>query len=35
MLFLVKDCCNGRPDVCEPLLADLLPCCPQNERANV
>ena len=26
-LFLVKDCCDGRPEVCEPLIAELVPCC--------
>lgn len=26
MLFLAKDCCQGRPDLCEPLLAELA-CC--------
>ena len=26
MLFLAKDCCKGRPDLCEPLLAELT-CC--------
>lgn len=26
MLFLAKDCCQGRPELCEPLLADLT-CC--------
>jgi len=26
MTFLVKDCCQGRPELCEPLLADLT-CC--------
>ncbi|MEJ5978685.1 metalloregulator ArsR/SmtB family transcription factor [Novosphingobium sp. PS1R-30] len=26
MLFLAKDCCQGRPDLCEPLLAELT-CC--------
>ena len=26
--FLVQDCCGGRPDVCAPLLANLIPCCP-------
>jgi len=35
MLFLVKDCCNGRPEICEPLFADLLPCCPPKEKAHV
>lgn len=28
VLFLLKDCCGGRADLCEPLLAELLPCCP-------
>ena len=26
MLYLAKDCCQGRPELCEPLLADLA-CC--------
>ena len=25
-LFLLKDCCGGRPDICAPLIADLTPC---------
>jgi ArsR family transcriptional regulator, arsenate/arsenite/antimonite-responsive transcriptional repressor len=28
VLFLLKDCCGGRPDICSALLADLTPCCP-------
>ncbi len=28
MLFLVKDCCGGRPELCAPLIADLTPCSP-------
>jgi ArsR family transcriptional regulator len=28
VLFLLKDCCRGRADLCEPLLAELAPCCP-------
>ena len=31
MLFLLKDCCAGRPDVCAPLIADLAPCCIKEE----
>ncbi len=27
-LFLAKDCCGGRPELCEPLIAQLIPCCP-------
>ena len=29
-LFLVKDCCGGHPELCSPLLTDLLPCCPSK-----
>jgi ArsR family transcriptional regulator, arsenate/arsenite/antimonite-responsive transcriptional repressor len=32
-LFLVKDCCGGRPDLCSPLIADLTPCRPTAEVA--
>ncbi|OHT20088.1 ArsR/SmtB family transcription factor [Edaphosphingomonas haloaromaticamans] len=26
-LFLVKDCCAGKPELCAPLVAELAPCC--------
>jgi DNA-binding transcriptional ArsR family regulator len=26
-LYLLKDCCGGRADVCAPLVADLARCC--------
>lgn len=26
-LFLLKDCCGGKADLCAPLIADLTPCC--------
>ncbi len=26
-VFLVKDCCGGRPELCAPLIKDLVPCC--------
>jgi ArsR family transcriptional regulator len=32
-LFLLKDCCDGRAEICAPLLADLVPCCPPKESA--
>lgn len=25
--FLVQDCCGGRPELCEPLVAAFVPCC--------
>jgi ArsR family transcriptional regulator len=31
-LFLLKDCCAGRADICKPLIDDLSPCCT---KANV
>src|SRR5271157_4065761 len=33
-LFLFKDCCGGRADLCAPLIADLTPCCPPEEAAH-
>ena len=27
MLFLAKDCCEGRAELCEPLVAELSLCC--------
>ncbi len=26
-LFLVKNCCGGKAELCEPLIAELNPCC--------
>jgi ArsR family transcriptional regulator len=28
VLYLVADCCGGEAEQCEPLVAELLPCCP-------
>lgn len=28
--FLMKDCCQGRPEVCTPALAALATCCPST-----
>jgi ArsR family transcriptional regulator len=33
-LFLLKDCCGGRPDICAPLIADLTPSCPAKVSAH-
>jgi ArsR family transcriptional regulator len=32
-LFLIADCCGGRPEVCAPLIADLSPCSEPNRAA--
>ena len=33
--FLVNDCCGGRPELCEPLVAEFTPCCSPKEAADV
>lgn len=35
LMYLVKDCCGGRPEICIPLLSGLSPCCsPQEEKRH-
>jgi ArsR family transcriptional regulator len=34
MLFMLKDCCNGRPEVCAPLIEDLMPCCSPTGKKS-
>ncbi|WP_332688798.1 ArsR/SmtB family transcription factor [Devosia sp.] len=33
--FLVQDCCGGRPELCEPLVADFTPCCSPKVSSHV
>lgn len=33
-LYLVKDCCGGRAELCEPLVAELTPCCCPEEKVS-
>lgn len=30
--FLMRDCCNGRAEICAPLMAELTCCEPRNAR---
>ena len=32
--YLVQDCCGGRPELCEPLIADFTPCCSPKEARH-
>jgi DNA-binding transcriptional ArsR family regulator len=32
--FLVADCCGGRPELCDPLVAELTPCCSPRETSR-
>jgi ArsR family transcriptional regulator, arsenate/arsenite/antimonite-responsive transcriptional repressor len=34
MLFMLRDCCEGRPEICAPLIEDLSPCCPPSSRKH-
>jgi ArsR family transcriptional regulator, arsenate/arsenite/antimonite-responsive transcriptional repressor len=33
MLFLLRDCCDGRPEICAPLIEDLTPCCASKSSS--
>lgn len=32
--FLVQDCCGGRPELCEPLIAEFTPCCTPADASR-
>lgn len=32
--FLVSDCCGGRPELCQPLVAEFTPCCTPGSSTN-
>jgi ArsR family transcriptional regulator, arsenate/arsenite/antimonite-responsive transcriptional repressor len=32
MLFMLKDCCDGRPEICAPLVESLTPCSSPKPR---
>jgi ArsR family transcriptional regulator len=34
VLFMLKDCCDGRPEICAPLIEDLTPCCPPPKKTR-
>ncbi len=31
-LFLLQDCCGGKPEICAPVMASLAPCCPPSKE---
>ena len=33
--FLIQDCCGGRPELCEPLVAEFTPCCAPKDPSHV
>jgi DNA-binding transcriptional ArsR family regulator len=32
VLFMLRDCCDGRPEICAPLIENLTPCCLPKAR---
>ena len=32
VLFMLRDCCDGRPEICAPLIESLTPCCSPKPR---
>ena len=32
VLFMLRDCCDGRPEICAPLVANLTPCCVPRSK---
>ena len=34
MLFMLQDCCDGRPEICAPLVESLTPCCPPQRKGK-
>jgi len=35
ILFMLRDCCEGRPEICAPLIEELTPCCPPPAKRRV
>jgi ArsR family transcriptional regulator len=33
-LFLLQDCCGGKPEICAPLIESLTPCCPPEKKPS-
>jgi ArsR family transcriptional regulator len=34
LMYLIKDCCRGRPEICAPLVSGLSPCCVGEETGH-
>jgi ArsR family transcriptional regulator, arsenate/arsenite/antimonite-responsive transcriptional repressor len=34
VLFMLRDCCGGRPEICAPLVENLTPCCVPKPKGN-
>jgi ArsR family transcriptional regulator len=34
MLFMLNDCCDGRPEICAPLIEGITPGCPPKRKGK-
>jgi ArsR family transcriptional regulator len=34
LLFMLRDCCDVRPEICAPLIENLTPCCPPKPKSR-
>src|SRR5438105_335483 len=34
VLFMLRDCCDGRPEICAPLIEGLAPCCQPKSKSK-
>jgi len=32
VVFMLRDCWDGRPEICAPLIESLTPCCPPKSK---
>jgi ArsR family transcriptional regulator, arsenate/arsenite/antimonite-responsive transcriptional repressor len=32
VLFMLRDCCDGRAEICAPVIESLKPCCPPKTK---
>jgi ArsR family transcriptional regulator, arsenate/arsenite/antimonite-responsive transcriptional repressor len=35
VLFMLRDCCDGRPEICVPVIEGLTPCCPPRTKRKI
>ena len=35
VLYMLRDCCDGRPEICAPLVENLTPCCSPKPKGKV
>ena len=34
-VFLLRDCCGGRPEICEPVVESLQSCCAPKRKGRI